>query len=209
MENNCFGIIYKVTNLVNGKIYIGQTVQDFDKRMNSHLSNSKCNKYITKYFHKAIRKYGRDNFIWEIIEYCNSKKELNEMEFHYIKQYNSFLPNGYNMTLGGEGSLGRLWSKSMRLKVSESKKGKPLSEDHKKLLSDIRKGKKKSKEHVIKVAESNSKIWEIEYPDGKVELIKNLSKFCRNNNISDRGMWMVANGYRKQHKGFKCRKLTE
>jgi len=100
------GIIYKATNKINGKSYIGQTInKNFDiyiKR--SHKKPSEYSKDINRVFHNAIRKYGWNNFEWEILEKCDSKNELNEMEFHYIKQYNTFFRmNGYNMTFGGEG----------------------------------------------------------------------------------------------------------
>lgn len=58
------------------------------------------------YFQKALKKYCLKNFTWEIIEHCDSKEELDGMEFHYIKQYNSLRPGGYNLTLGGDGSYG-------------------------------------------------------------------------------------------------------
>jgi group I intron endonuclease len=60
-----FGIIYKVTNLTNGKVYIGQTVRTLHQRKNSHIRDLKKNMDIV--FHHALRKYGIDNFNWEII----------------------------------------------------------------------------------------------------------------------------------------------
>lgn len=84
-----YGIIYKVTNIINGKVYIGRTVQGLYRRKWSH--ESKARKHGNNMvFTKALRKYGTENFIWEQIEQCYDKEELNEMEFHYIKQYDSF-----------------------------------------------------------------------------------------------------------------------
>lgn len=206
MENNYFGIIYKATNIVNGKVYIGQTIQSLTDRITSH--HSKADNENKTYFHRAISKYGKDSFVWETIEYCSSKEELDNMEYHYIVQYNSHVPSGYNMTLGGEGSIGRKCSQATKDKISTSKAGKPLSEEHKSILSSIRKGVKKAKDHVQKVADSKSLYWLITYPEGNQETIKNLSAFCRNNNLSDRGMWLVAHGRRSHHKGFKCINLT-
>ena len=95
--------IYKFTNLVNGKIYIGQSI-NIEERRKSHIraSNSKkCNGY-NYYLHKAFRKYGLENFKFEVIEECN-KEQLNEREMFWINQYKSFLfENGYNMTTGGD-----------------------------------------------------------------------------------------------------------
>ena len=97
-------IIYKATNKINGIFYVGQTIRDIDKRKVSHKYNA--NKGCHFLFHKAIRKYGWNNFKWEVLCECSSKEELDEMEFHYIKQFNSLMPNGYNMTLETSGNLG-------------------------------------------------------------------------------------------------------
>ena len=86
--------IYLITNLINGKQYIGQSV-GIQHRWVQH-KNSKENYPISK----AIRKYGRDNFKFEIIENC-SPEELDEKEIYYIKVYNTIIPNGYNVTYGG------------------------------------------------------------------------------------------------------------
>ena len=96
--------IYKFTNKKNGKHYIGQT-NNLQKRYNGHKSesfNPKASGYWLP-FHCAIRKYGFDNFSFEVLEEC-SVNELNEKECYYIQKYNSIVPNGYNMTLGGSSS---------------------------------------------------------------------------------------------------------
>ena len=94
--------IYKIENLINGKIYIGQSV-DIQYRFSNHKSesfNPKSNAYNTA-IHRAIRKYGIDNFSFEVIEECNQEK-LREREIYWIAYYNSF-GKGYNLTSGGEG----------------------------------------------------------------------------------------------------------
>ena len=90
--------IYKVTNKVNGKVYIGQSV-DISRRWCEHM-NAKDDIY----FHKAIQKYGVENFEWEVIEQCK-KKDLDERESYWIEYYDSF-NKGYNCTKGGEGAPG-------------------------------------------------------------------------------------------------------
>lgn len=87
--------IYKVTNKINGKVYIGQSV-DIGRRWRQHMTAED-----DIYFHKAIQKYGVDNFIWEVIEKCK-KSELDERESYWIEYYDSF-NNGYNCTKGGDG----------------------------------------------------------------------------------------------------------
>ena len=71
------GLIYRATNLVNGKIYIGQTVRTLHKRKLEHL-NEAIKKESNFIFHKAIRKYENHNFKWEILGYCNNWEELKE-----------------------------------------------------------------------------------------------------------------------------------
>lgn len=93
--------IYKATNKINGKIYIGQTV-DFKRRKAEHLS-SKKGVHAKCVFHKAIQKYGKENFIWEIIDKCNTPEEAEYLENKYIVEYNSCVSfensNGYNIVL--------------------------------------------------------------------------------------------------------------
>lgn len=87
--------IYKVTNKINGKVYIGQSV-DIGRRWRQHMTAED-----DIYFHKAIQKYGVENFEWEVIEKCK-KSELDERESYWIEYYDSF-NNGYNCTKGGDG----------------------------------------------------------------------------------------------------------
>ena len=88
-------LIYKATNKLNNKCYIGQTTQKFKTRKHQHLNSQKTP------FHKILKKEGKNNFKWEILCECNSIKELNKMEIHYMKFFNSIWPNGYNMIEGG------------------------------------------------------------------------------------------------------------
>jgi len=125
VDKDYFGIIYRVTNIINGKIYVGQTVQTLEYRKNSHFNESKRSRF---YFHQAIIRYGQKNFIWTILEHCDSKEELDEMEFHYIKQYNSFRPGGYNLTYGGDGTLGLIPNEETRNKMSKASKGHKMTE---------------------------------------------------------------------------------
>ena len=101
--------IYKYQNLINNKIYIGQTI-DIKQRIREHRYEAFNYNRDNCIFHKALRKYGEDNFSFEILEEC-SKKELNEKEKYWINYYNSEIPNGYNMTSGGYNSQGEVFKK--------------------------------------------------------------------------------------------------
>ena len=88
-------IIYKYTNKINGKQYIGQTIRGFDLRHYEHIRGDKS------YFDRAINKYGIENFEWEILYVASNTEELNEKEIELIQKHNTLKPNGYNVTLGG------------------------------------------------------------------------------------------------------------
>lgn len=88
--------IYKITNLVNNKIYIGQTITGVDSRWKGHLHKDGC-----KFLHNAILKYGKENFKIEVIEYCE-ENELDDREVYWISYYHSTDRNiGYNILKGG------------------------------------------------------------------------------------------------------------
>ena len=118
--------VYKITNMVNGKVYIGQA-KDIEKRWKAH-ENTHTNKNSDEYeqvLYRAMRKYGFKNFSFEILMLCEEDL-LNLMEIYYIQQYNSYIhfenSNGYNMTLGGDGVKGYVYSK--KEKESRSKRMK-------------------------------------------------------------------------------------
>ena len=94
------GYIYKITNNINRKIYIGKTTRTIKERWKEHLK--KIN-YEKNKFYNALNKYGIDNFIIEEIEECDDDI-LNEQEIYWINFYNSY-ENGYNSTGGGDGGI--------------------------------------------------------------------------------------------------------
>jgi group I intron endonuclease len=108
--------IYVVTNIINKKQYVGQ-----------HASNDKNDDYLGsgKILEKAIKKYSIENFKKEILQYCDYEIELDTCEEYWIKKLNTKVPNGYNLTDGGEGGRGMIISLESRKKISKSKKGKP------------------------------------------------------------------------------------
>lgn len=118
------GYIYKITNTVNNKIYIGKTVNTIEYRWHQHICEATNKKNTKILLHKAINKYGHDKFTIEIIEQCDNKL-LDEKEKLYINLYDSFYTKGkgYNMTQGGDGSciynddeILKLWNQGLTIK---------------------------------------------------------------------------------------------
>ena len=88
--------IYKITNKINGKIYIGQTIRPVEYRFNRHINDAMRNKLST-HFARAIRKYGSDKWQIEVIDNATNQDELNQKEQYWIRYYNS-VEKGYNET---------------------------------------------------------------------------------------------------------------
>ena len=88
--------IYKITNIQNNKVYIGQTIRPIEDRFKRHLSDA-LNNIIDTHFARAIRKYGKDNFVLELIDVAQNQEELNRKERYWIKFYDA-VNTGYNET---------------------------------------------------------------------------------------------------------------
>lgn len=148
--------IYLTTNLINNKQYVG-----------FHSTNNINDGYLGsgKILRKSIKKYGQKNFKREILEFCNSEN-WQDKEIKWIFKLNTLQPIGYNITEGGQGSLGRKLSKESIKKISESKKGQlrgiSLSEDHKEKIKNSNINKKRSPETCKRIGESKKgNIWNV------------------------------------------------
>jgi len=115
-----YGIIYKATNTLTKKVYIGQTIQPFEKRKRDHINTALRGKKKVYYFQKALRKYGAENFQWKQIDFADTQAELNEKEQYWVSFYKADDPQyGYNIQEGGaNGKLGE----ETRRKISENNK---------------------------------------------------------------------------------------
>ena len=105
------GIIYVCINLFDGKRYIGKTLQSFTKRKFEHIYDA-MESDSQLFFHRALRRFGSDNFVWSILESHVHESVIDEREQFYIKKYKTNNPhNGYNMTAGGNSSYNSTLSK--------------------------------------------------------------------------------------------------
>lgn len=147
------GVIYKLENRINGKIYVGQTINE-SRRLNEHIK-SKNRDYMP--IDAAIFKYGYENFIysilWEKVDDAKRlKKELNDKEIFYIRHFNSRTPNGYNVLNGGHSVSG----------CDNPMYGKPISDIHRQRLVASHRGKTnpmKGKHYPIKQKNAIVKKW--------------------------------------------------
>jgi group I intron endonuclease len=108
------GLIYKYTNKINGKSYIGQTTRTIEERLQSGYSAK---------FKNAITKYGLESFELSIIEENVLVESLSSKEIYWINHYDSF-KSGYNSTLGGDGSGSRPWTEDQKRSLSKRNTGK-------------------------------------------------------------------------------------
>ncbi len=184
------GVIYKITNTLNGKFYIGKTKQKLSRRITQHKYDSKKGSLGLG---AAIRKYGWENFTVEVIETCPIDK-LNEREIFFIAELNSKSPNGYNLTDGGDGTVNP--SAESRAKNSASNKEQKRSPETRANISAGHKGKNKGKKHkpesIAKM--SASKKGENNPMYGKHHSKESLAKISSNN--------------KGKHSHNKCRKHT-
>lgn len=104
-------IIYKITNKVNGKIYIGQTTRSLEKRKQDHIQRAIHG--VNTHLYCAMRKYGIENFVFEEIDQADNEEDLNYLESYYILKYDS-VRTGYNMSYGGDNNV--MFSEAVRKK---------------------------------------------------------------------------------------------
>lgn len=140
-------IIYKITNQINGKVYIGQTINTLAHRKSRHIECMR--KGVDRHLYNAMRKYGLENFVFEEIDHADNIDDLNYLESYYITKYDS-VRNGYNMGYGGDNNVmfsnnvktkhdAIMQSENIRDKISKSMKAyrqvHPFTDEHRAKLS--------------------------------------------------------------------------
>lgn len=181
-------IVYKITNNINGKVYIGQTRRNLQQRMRQHFQHAKDSAISN-----AIRKYGKDAFKVEVLEEVFSLEELCYLEQYYIKHCDSMSPNGYNLICVGPSSI---YSPETRLKMSDSAKKALSNENLRARISAIRKGKKTHNSTPIQCVQNG-----LSYGS--------LCDAAKALNISQSSLSMFFLGKRRAVKGLTFKKLQK
>jgi group I intron endonuclease len=220
-------IIYKATNNITNKFYVGQTTQKLEKRIKEHIKESKLK--TNRPFLLSINKYGVDNFTFEMIDSANNLDELNDKEIYWIDFYNSVSPNGYNITGGGQGKKmkttkelskiiseglkqSKKWQETRNSEEYKKKrevcfigwaKGKKFTSEHKEKIW------KKNKKRILEFNKSTSKKWIIVDKDnniirsaGKEQYFNNLG--MDTGDVSRMSKILSEGKNRKRYKGYYC-----
>lgn len=148
--------IYLIHNILNNKVYVGKT-NDPPHRWRKHLETAGSDRERERYYiHRAIAKYGVDNFVFCILQQLDNENDQNLAEQYWIKFFNSKNNKyGYNLTDGGEGTTGRVISEATRQKMREKATGRKHTEETKELLKQISTGRKHTPEAKAKMSAAN------------------------------------------------------
>jgi group I intron endonuclease len=195
--------IYKVTNLINGKAYIGFDSK-WPDRKSVHICEGITRKNKKYPLYRAMQKYGIENLKWEILYQGEDRNyTLNVMEKKLILEHNTHYieGHGYNMSYGGEGTFGVKCSEETKAKIRKARIGHKWTEEQKKKLSEQRTGKKLSEYHKQRMSEVRVKTYQF-LKDGETIEIVNLKKYCKENGLHQGNFTTLMRGGLKQYKGY-------
>lgn len=211
--------MYCITNLINGKRYVGITTKTINDRWKEHCNKRKTTRSLIK---NAIYKYGKESFVIGEIEQQDSIESLFEREKFWIVTLNSHYIEGfgYNMTYGGDGNLGYRFTDEQRKRMSESRRGesngffgKVHSDEIKKKFSQQRKGRKLTQEWKDAIGRGqsgkvNSSETRAKMSASKIHTKKPIEQIDSNDNIrrfdsiKDAERWLRSNGYPSASKQY-------
>jgi group I intron endonuclease len=209
-------LVYLIRNKLNGKCYVGQTIQPLAKRWRGHCwASSSYGKKMP--IANAIQKYGRENFEVEVLEECSTRIDLDCREVHWVLKLGTFYPNGYNLRAGGSSGgiasqdlrdrmrksmTGKKASEETRRKLSESHMGHVASEETRRKMSAFMKGKQLPALARRNALESTQGTYLLVSIEGELIEVVNMRQFCREHDLSPPGMSLVITGHKLHHKGW-------
>lgn len=126
-------IVYKITNKINNKIYIGQTIRSLEERWRGHWKERRSGRYICN----ALQKYGKSNFSIQIMAYCDNLEALNSVEKYMILKYKSQYPFGYNILAGGKNAKHTEETKKKMSDMAKGRKSAFKGKKHSKATKDL------------------------------------------------------------------------
>ena len=178
-------IVYKLTNSINGKSYIGISSRKLDARWSEHLERHRQGKRPDNRLYAALAKYGPKAFRREVIARASTEEEVRRLETHYILKFDTYR-KGYNCNLGGHGFL--KFPEHIRIKIGLAQKGKIISAETRAKMSKAKLGDPRCAthfgEHTQKgAANPRSREFLIRFPDGTERRIKGLRAFCREHKL--------------------------
>jgi group I intron endonuclease len=178
--------VYRITNILNRKCYIGITSRRMCDRWEEHVANSRGKRKRHSKLYDAIAKYGAASFRKEIIDSTDNEDAVRALEVRYIAEHNSF-EAGYNSNPGGNGFLH--FPDHIRKKISEAQKGRVNSASTRAKMSLAKIGDKRCAAHFgdhTKKGAGNprAKSYLIQFPDGTQRIVTGLRAFGRENNIT-------------------------
>lgn len=211
----CIGMnarIYKITCLVTEKIYVGQTYKPIEVRFSRHCgyaSYKNLDKSRRVPIVNAIKKYGKENFMVELLEEIPEnveQKYVDDREIYWGMKLNSLAPNGYNLRLGTGrgGAISKSTLKKLKIKRNSRP---PISDETREKMRLSRIGHRITEETKRKIGLSNkgkgAKVYTLISPGGESIKVKNLAQFYKDNNLG-RGITNITTGRIKSYKGWTC-----
>lgn len=207
--------VYLIQNEINGKVYVGQTIDDPPiRRWQNHLSAIRTGVHKNPHLTASVLKHGEQKFNFSIIDTADNQHGLDELEHHHIITRKSLdREYGYNLRLGGRtGSL----SDETKQILSARRKGKKLPKEWSENIRKSLIGHKRTKgivwsEEAIEARRLglSKNLYLLTFPDGTQTKIRNMTQFCREHGLDSGCMSKVARGILKQHKGHTCKILGD
>lgn len=197
MNVPAYGRVYLITNLVTGKLYVGQTMKSVAQRWRAHV-HATGNKRRLQPITAAIRKYGPDAFVIEELEVCADRATLNDAELRWATNLDTFAPVGYNLRAGeGTGSVSD---------VSRQKLRALMTDERREALRQLWRGRRLPDAAYVNARAAQAarrRTWHLIDPSGSNTVIPDPGQLCRDLGLELGNLRAVAWGIRPAHRGWR------